>query len=495
MKKLTNIIRFDFFFLSIMIYAVSCKKYADPQDDVKESYAVAVRFKEFEEATRPLSSSLRSNVAMNNRSATSINANTAQEGYMYYWSFNQGSLQPDMFSSTGTSITYNQGTVPSGFGTGWSFESYAAGQALSITGASEITVKLPLSGVTSVTALGFDIGSSGTGAKNFTLSYSQDGQRFTVLSDDNQFTNTNTAQAKNSFIFQLTSLSLDYTQDLYIRLIPTAGSRGTAGEYRESTGVLKMDNLRLMGLTGAGTRQDANIQQLHYHVFDAASNALVLSGVYDFAANELADFSLNLPAGEYIASYVSNASNAALSIPAAATKASYYIANNFSNHQAEIFGVLDTFTVAQDIEREITLSRYCSQVKFEFTDAVDLAAVTKIVISRQHDPEYYAPFNLSLVNPVLDQSEIVIEPNFAANGKSIFFNQFIGQVTSPLALSYTVEAFNASDVLLRSFQIGSAARNNVQLFFRGALLPTGEVVSNFTISFNENWSGEQIISF
>ncbi|TDS10358.1 hypothetical protein [Sphingobacterium paludis] len=493
MKTLTHLLRYSFSVLLIIVYASSCKKDFDPKYDDKKSYTVAVKFQEFDQLIRPLRSSVRAQKGLSSNATALRSPQSGQEGYLYYWSFNQSTLEPDVFVAGGSSITFNQGQIPETFATGWSYDTYSAGFGLTISGASEIVLKMPLSGVVQVRSFGLDISSSGTGPKAFSLSYSQDGRNYTLLTEDNQFSNTNTAHARSTFVFPLESLALDLRRDLFLKLIPKAGFRGEASDYREATSVVKLDNIRLTGTSGI--RSDASIKALHYYIYEADNKNLVSTGVYDFARQSLADFSLSLPAGDYIASFVSNESSEKLMLPEAAAATSLYIANRFSNHQARIFGVLDTFTVTGDMERQIVLRRYFSQVKFEFTDATDLKRVNKIVISRRHDPEFYAPFHTSLVNPIVDASQIVVYPEFSQGDHTVAFHQFIGQVSTPFPLTYTVDAYDAEDILLRSFEVSSALRNNMLLIFRGALLPHHEAVKNFQVLFNENWDGQEISPF
>ncbi len=385
MKKRTYTLWYSFSILTI-IFASSCKREPYPEDDVKESYTVAVKFKEFDQAIREFNTSQRAQLPRLT-GATSLNStNAVEEGNLYFWSFNQGTLGPDIYTGTETTLTYNGGQVPVSFATGWSFESYTPGFGLTITGANEIVLKIPLSGVAYVKDFGLDIGSSGTGPKSFSLSYSQNGQQYTLISDENQFNNTNTAQAKNTFVFSLQDISLDLRRDLFIKLIPKAGFRGEASDYRESTGVTKLDNIRLTG--GKGVSETTMVKKLHYHVFDAESKDLITFGAYDYAVENLADFSLSLPAGQYIASFVTNESNESLILPTSTIFSSFYMGNRFANHEAQIFGRLDTFNVTADMEREIALKRYFSEIKFEFTDDADLNHVARIDISRIHDPEF-----------------------------------------------------------------------------------------------------------
>src|SRR5690606_39968319 len=146
-------------------------------------------------------------------------------------------------------------------------------------------------------------------------------------------------------------LSLDLSKNLDIKLIAKAGLRGNASDYSPSSGFFRVDNFRLAGI--AQTVSDASVRRVHYHIFDAVTHDLVLSGADHFREGSLADFPLVLPAGDYIASFVTNVSSEELNIPEMGNAATYFIANPLSNSKAEIFGVLDTFWVAGEIRRDI----------------------------------------------------------------------------------------------------------------------------------------------
>ncbi len=491
MKRPIHSVWYSFSILFIMLNMASCKKNAAEPDDGQESYTIGFKFQEFEHLISPLGTKVQMAGDAEKRSATYNTNQDTYEGYIYYWSFNAETLMPDSYPSTHWSITYNQGLIPDEYAVGWSYESYVAGVALSLKGLNELIFKMPLTKVLEVHELAFDVSSSGTGPKDFSLLFSQDGESYTVLKDNNQFTNTNTPQARNSFAFSLDELSLDFSEDLYIKLIPKAGHRGNAGDYNDVTGLMRIDNFRLSGI--AEEVADASVRRIHYHIFDAITKNLVLSGADHFREGTLSDFQLTLPTGDYIASFVTNVSNAELNIPETGNANVYFIANTFSNYKAKIFGVLDTFSVNGDMQKEIELSRYYSEVRFAFTDAGDLSHVAKLVVKQEHDPQFYAPFQSAMDNPVEDMSEIIILPEFNEDDREIFFNQFMGNITVAAPLMYRVEAYDVSDELITTFQVESEIHNNMQLLFRGKLLdsPNG----GFIVRLNENWGGEKQVDF
>lgn len=489
MKRPTHSVWYSFSILFIMLNMASCKKNAVEPNDGQESYTIGFRFQEFEQRVSPLGTKMA--VSAKNHSVATISNQNRYEGHIYYWSFNAETLMPDIYPSTHWSITYNDGQTPNDYAAGWVYENYTAGRALSLRGLSELVFKMPLTNVFELHALAFDVGSSGTGPKSFSLLFSQDGESYTVFEEDNQFTNTNTAQAKNTFVFGLEELSLDFSKDLYVKLLPKEGDRGSAGNYNEVTGVMRIDNFRLSGV--ANQIADANVRRIHYHVFDAETKNLVLSGADHFREGALSDFALTLPAGDYIASFVTNISNAELRIPETGNASDYFIANIFSNSKAKIFGVLDTFSVEGDMQKDIVLNRYYSEVRFAFTDTKDLSHVAKLIVKQGHEGLFYAPFYPAMDSPVEDLSELVIFPEFEEDNREVFLNQFIGNTLAPVPLMYTIEAYDAFDELITTFQVESEIHNNMQLLFRGKLLeaPNGQ----FVVRLNENWDGEKQVNF
>jgi len=256
---------------------------------------------------------------------------------------------------------------------------------------------------------------------------------------------------------------------------------------------MRVDNFRLVGVSE--TANGASVSKLHYHVFDAASKALVADGEESFTPGALPVLSLSLPPGDYLSSFATNVSDAELDMSGQTDADGYFLANRFSNHLAQVFGAVDTFSVNGDTEISLPLGRYYSQVRFEFTDAGDLSSVGRLVFTPGHDPFFYAPFATDMANPVLDQSDFAIEPDFANSGKSVVFHQFMGRLPTPKTLSYTVQVYGANNALLRTFSVSAAVRNNVHLVFRGELLAGVEADTGFGFTQDETWSGDQEESF
>ncbi|MBE8713784.1 hypothetical protein [Sphingobacterium hungaricum] len=476
----------------ILLLAVACKKDSSSPDDLNENlYAVTFKISDFESSINPLGINLSSSGSIQKLAATT--ATQTEIGYLYYWSFNQSTLNPDIALHSGYSITYNSGQVPNEYATGFAYDSYEAGQAISIRSAVDVIVKVSLEDALSLSGIGFDISSSGTGPKDFELSYSNDGgSSFKMISAVNQFSNTNTSQAKNTFSYNIDTLQLDFTEDFYLKFHLLAGQRGTASAYNESTGIMRLDNIHFLGTADVGSGSTL-YNTFQYYIFDAMNGELVANGEEDFT-NQTVEINASLPLGTYYTSFVSNQSNSNLIFPSTYTHyEDYYFSNYFSNFSAVLFGQSDTITVNQNITQNIILNRLYSQIKFEFTDSEDLSIVERIVISQNHEPFFYAPFNLAMTNPILDQTEIDISPDFSLS-KEFLFNQFMGLLSSTKPISYTVDVYSATGIL-RTFTVSSSIKNNVQLVFRGELLSDVSQEANFSVEINEDWDEEIIVDF
>lgn len=504
MGELTIKLWFKLSLLLFVVFVSSCAKDRSMDSEERESFTVGFKFKQFGSSVTPLPTNELVPVGAGSKpTAPPVvmrSGASTEQGYLYYWSFNAESKQPDVFLSISSSISYLPSTVSENYVAGWQSGPEGKGRAFSVEGPSEIVIKMPLAGASAVTSFALDVGSSDTGPKAFGIAYSQNSTNYTVLSAVNQFKNAKTTAARNPFEFTLPSL--DLSKDLYIKITLLAGDRDLSGKpYNAKSGTFRMDNIRLLGL---GEARSAQVQKLHYHIFDASTNALVVKGAESIQSGSLDNFSLDLPAGTYKASFVANVSTADLDVVEQGGATGYYISNRFANSSAQVFGATHNFSVAKDEQLELILNRYYSQVKFVFTNTEDLSHIEKMVIKRVHQPNFYAPFNTSLTSQITDVSEIVIYPDFDTGAKEITFNQFMGQVPSAITLSYEVTAFDSEDKVIGSFTASATAASNVQLTFRGKIPNTGSPGggtggsssgATFAIQRNETWGQGKDASF
>lgn len=472
--------------LIIVLMMIGCQK--DPRSagsGIDDMYTINFDLQNATFASSQGNSSLQGQV----RQANNLNDIV---DYLFFWSFNNETLQPDVAIQPGAQISYNDGLIPASYAAGWPFEDYAAGRALSQTGVREFVVEVPLQVIASFESLGFDISSSATGPKAFDLYYRFADEDWQLLQDNNQFSNFLTSQARNSFTFNLSTLNLAMQERISFQLVTAAGERGSGNAYNENSGALRIDNLRLRGTVKATERTEGD--QLHVYAFDQVTGNLTSSVVQDYIPN-MPTISMELPHGQYRFSFVRRTGDSDLLLPAFVSSAeTYFFTNRFSAYAGEVFGVEKSIFVNQNIRESVSLDRYYSQIKFQFIDAQDLSAVDRVVVVRRGEPLFYAPFNPQMANPVLDQSEIVLMPNFAQS-KELQFNQFIGKVDNPVNLSYSLLIYGINGELLRTLEVSAMARNNVQVLFRGELLGDLPFQTSFQITINEEWDEQVEVQF
>jgi len=422
---------------------------------------------------------------------------STEEQFLYFWSFNEDNLVPDIAVNTSlAALTFTAASAEPSYTSGYGLSPYPAGKCLSLKGAKSILIQMPLSTIEQLTTLAFDIGSSDTGPKNFQISYSTDGgEHFTLLSDNNPM-----PIDRNRYSFDLSIINpAAYNNQFLIKIEPFEGDRGEGKPYNEATGTLKLDNIRLSGIynmPGDDTEVPKEISKIHYYVFDADNHTLAATGTIPLNTTE-PELSIKLSVGNYYASVFSNVSTKELLLPATVENAStLYLANAFENHKALIFGTnIPAFEVKNSVEREVLLKRYFSQVKFDFTDEEDLSFIHKIVFKPTHTPFVYSPFATSTSDMITDESVITIQPSFSQEHKSISFNQFMGDLAQPATVGYVVDVYGADSELLRTFEVNSTIKNNVQLTFTGNLLTDVDKPNNFQIKWNQEWDDELTETF
>lgn len=70
----------------------------------------------------------------------------------------------------------------------------------------------------------------------------------------------------------------------------------------------------------------------------------------------------------------------------------------------------------------------------------------------------------------------------------------MGILSESIPVKYSITVQGESEVI-RSFEINSAMKNNIQLVFRGELLEGATNNVAFQITKNETWDGENEVSF
>ncbi|MBD1429576.1 hypothetical protein [Sphingobacterium litopenaei] len=266
-------------FIFIFILAISCKKdiYVDEENELV--YPVNFTFTNFKSSTSFLKTASLKNQF---RAANSVPENYS-EGFIYFWSFNNETLVPDVkySKSANPSITYNNGKEIN-YGAGFAFEGYTAGRAANFVGPSEILLKFPIKDVLSLSRLGFDMTGSAMGPKDFDLYYSFDeGDTYHILAMQNQFGNL-AGNGKNSFTYLLEDLEIQGTE-LWIRINPKEGIRDGGSAYSSKSGTLRIDNLHLVGISPTST-DEFTINKLYYYLYNK-ENGQGFQGVNDDLTN------------------------------------------------------------------------------------------------------------------------------------------------------------------------------------------------------------------
>ncbi|GAA4183572.1 MULTISPECIES: hypothetical protein [Sphingobacterium] len=469
---------FSCLFIVILAVAPSCKKNTKlPDESNEKTHAVTFKIKDFETIVTPLK-------AQSPRfKSASTTGSTTENQLLYHWNFDNGNADPTLALEDAAVIDYNNGKTDYSYVAGWP----TSGKGISFKGAKEVLIKIPGSGIATLASLSFDANSSGTGPRALLLSYSTDqGATFKNLTDTLHYPPNLTTSAKFVVEQSLRSINLVAARECWLKIALFSGNREGGSNYNESTGTFKMDNVKIMGTTDQSVLPD----KLYYHIFDANSKLLVKAGTL----NAKEKFNIALPMGTYYLSLLSKNSGLPLMIPASVTDLrSLSVSNAFSEQSAAIFAVRDTFDVKESMERVLTMSRIYSEVKFECTDVEGLDLVDSIQIKQLHKPFRYYPFATGADEQV-DKTLLRIIPNFSSSSKSFVFNQFMGDLPENKIVKYELHIFRKGE-LMRTFDLGSEIRNNVQLLFKGKLLDGANGSQGFQVMKNEKWRDNVVIEY
>ena len=464
-------------FILVLAAMPSCKKHAKLPDENNETiYAVKFKVKDFEAIVTPL----KKQSTKAKRAALSGAA--SENELLYHWTFDNSNTIPDVALDAAVLIDYNNEKTDYDFLGGWP----ATGKAVSFKGGKEILIKIPTKGIQSLGSWTFDCNSSSTGPRALLLSYSLDeGNSFLALSDTIKYPSNVSLSAKIPVSASLANIPLGNSKELWLKISLFAGSRDGGAGYSPTTGTFKMDNLMVYGQVNPA----ALPSKFYYHVFDAKSKAMIKSGVL----NSQETFDVELPNGTYYLSLIAKNSILPLIMAEALDFEHFYATNAFSEQSAELFAGRDTFEVKGALERVLKLNRIYSEVKLTFTDSEDLSAIDSIQVEQLHPVFHYYPF-MTRSSDQFDKSVLTVVPHFTVADQSFSFNQFMGYYLDNKAIRYQFRVFKDGQ-LLRTFELGSEIRNNVQIQFKGKLLETANGNLGFQVVKNEHWDDHIVIEY
>lgn len=418
--------------------------------------------------------------------------------YLYFWSFNSEDLEPDIaVDEVGAGITFEANVTEADFGAGFGMAPIKeAGQAISLKGLTSLEITMPLQNVEAVTDLAFDVSSSGTGPKDFQLSYSVDGgNTYEILSGSNQFENMNN-QSRNRYEFPIeSSLHFDGIADIRFLFQFLPGNRDGANDYKESTGVVKLDNIRLTGVYNTDTESITSDMPatLHYYIFSSEDGKVVQQQQLAMSAlGSGGALDVKLADGSYDVLFVAYRSDKGVLLPVNVTNANeFYFGQHFDDYRAVTYAVLldDLVIDGDNTAVTATLSRCYSRVEFDFTDlTTDLQRVKKIEITREHDNFLYTPFGLPAEVQLSDAHTIEFSEYDSVEDYEIAFHQYFGLLVGTVAVSYELTAYGEGGVVLNTVKINHDAPNNVRLRLTGQLLGNSGVINGFSVALDTEWS-------
>src|SRR5690606_23503582 len=292
--------------------------------------------------------------------------------YLYYWSFNSGDLEPDVaVDEVAARISFVGNDLEPDYVAGFGLAPIEPGKALNIKGAQSLEINLPMANIESVTTFDFDITSSGTGPKDFSLSFSvDDGATFEVVSAANPFGTT--SRDRYSFDLSVYPHVLG-AATLKLRFEFFPGDRGEGVGYDEARGTVKLDNIRLSGVYNAETGNQDAPSALHYYIFSTEDGSVVQQ--QQLSMDALGDggaLDVKLADGNYDVLFVAYRSDKGMLLREHLTNANeFYLGQHFDDYQAVTYAALLEGMVVDEthVEEAVTLNRCYSLVEFDFTDA------------------------------------------------------------------------------------------------------------------------------
>lgn len=486
----------------LMLLTMSCKKdrliqVGTPSE--QELKTVRVQIDQFSQQINPMLASYDTDLARMLTAQGNVEAHPDIQ-VLYYWSFNQSTLVPDIGLDTLRAAIHaerNNGDSHYNFGVGKAYTPYIAGRAWNITGPKKVLVSMPISHVDYVEQLRFDMIRSGTGPGAYTISYVLDDSEEPIILSEAQ----SIKQSWSSYEFDLSQIDLsDNTEWIHLQWEFSEGERNDSTRYNPSSGTIRMDNLSLTGgypvarmdpiLLGAGN--------VHYHIFSRSDSSLVLQGHQSFDSNKgqepLLEFKLE--EGAYFLHAAAIFSPDEWVLPDSIQHAGdLYLHQPFHGKNAPTFaGNIPSLNVSDDMSISLNMERMYSQIRMELTDSTGLEDVHRMTVTALKEMTYF-PYLQAGIHEKEGTETVEFIKDFSQH-PFIEFNYFMGITTLPLEVGYLLSAYDASNNLLKQINLQASILNNVELVFRGNLLESSSG-SNLTHRFNWNqvWQEQKIIDF
>ena len=501
MKVLKHLTGGSLFFILLIVFLLfGCKRDIPPlpSDGLRN---ITFRLSGFEAETTPLDgpyATSRLALGCPDRGTYALQGiePSLEPQYLYFWSFNNEDLEPDVaVDEVGAGITFEGSSTEEDFVNGHRLTPFEAGRALKITGASSLTVSLPLIAIENLTDLSFDIKSSDTGPKDFSLLYSIDGGRtFEEWSVSNQFEKMGSTQW-NEYTFEVGDFP-EFVEGevLQFKLIFLPGDREGGKEYSESGGVVHLDNIRLSGVYNAeaGISDPTTPSTLHYYIFSADDGNVVQQQQLPMdALGDGGTLDVKLADGNYDVLFVAYRSDKGMLLPEDLTNASdFYLGQHFDDYRAVAYtALLENIVVGEDhVEAAAMLSRCYSLVEFDFMDSeTNLQRVKKIEIVRLHDDFLYTPFGIPTSAEESGAQRIEFGDFNNIEDYKISLHQFFGLLDEGGRINYELIAYGEGDVVLNTVSITEVLKNNVRLRLSGKLLGDAGAINGFSVALDTDW--------
>lgn len=420
--------------------------------------------------------------------------------YLYYWSFNSGDLEPDVaVDEVAARITFEavaeEPTFPN---SNFAVDPYTGGKAFSLRGGQTVKLELPMPDVESLSEFAFDISSSNTGPKAFSLFYSVDGGESYVAVTENQQFDDMGDQRRNPYQFDLAGVLGELTMGVTLKFDFLAGNREGVSGYNETQGTVRLDNIRLSGVYNADV-ESINPDMpstLHYYIFSSDDGSVVQQQQLEMnALGDGGSLDVKLVDGSYDVLFVAYRSDKEMLLPKDVINGNeFYFGQHFDDYRAVTYAALleDVVIGGDNVTVDARLNRCYSLVEFDFTDlAADLQRVKTIQITRGHDNFLYTPFGMPAEVPMSDNHTIEFNGFDGIEDYRIALHQFFGLLTGAGAVNYELTAYGEGGVVLNTVTITHEIRNNVRLRLRGRLLGDTGAINGFSIALDTEW-GESL---